>query len=97
MYCGRSGTLLISYRPFPNAAVVGYFEGKKLIFEWNGDVYEWISLENSFLPDGRWAAYVWLANTIPFKESGGSIVAPPNRLQEAIDQLLSNMKKVAQE
>jgi hypothetical protein len=53
----RTGNILISYRPFPGASVFGYFEDRKLVFEWNGDIYEWISLK-PILPEGRWAAYV---------------------------------------
>jgi hypothetical protein len=61
----RNGLLLMSYRPFPGASVAGYFEGKMLQFEWNGDLYEWISMDSPFMPAGKWAAYIWQADTFP--------------------------------
>jgi len=75
----RNGLLLMSYRPFPGASIAGYFEGKKLQFEWNGDLYEWISMDNPFMPEGKWAAYLWQADTIPKTYvSIGGFEADPN-------------------
>jgi len=55
----RTGKLYISYRPFPGASLCGYIEGKRMLFEWEGDTYEWLSLDNPILPrEGRWAVYV---------------------------------------
>ena len=55
----RTGNLYISYRPFPGASLCGYIEGKRMLFEWEGDTYEWLSLDNPILPrEGRWAVYV---------------------------------------
>jgi len=69
----------MSYRPFPGASVAGYFEGKKLQFEWNGDLYEWISMDNPFMPAGKWAAYIWQADTLPNTYvSVGGFEADPN-------------------
>jgi hypothetical protein len=91
----RSGILLISYRPFPGASLLGCFEGKKLIFECNGDVYEWISMENPFLPDGRWAAYVWLANPTPSEGGSGVMSAPIDGLQDMVGHMMRQMRKSA--
>jgi TonB family protein len=55
----RTGNLYISYRPFPGASLCGYIEGRRMLFEWEGDTYEWLSLDNPILPrEGRWAVYV---------------------------------------
>jgi TonB family protein len=55
----RTGDLCISYRPFPGASLCGYIEGKRMLFEWEGDTYEWFSMDTPILPrEGRWAVYV---------------------------------------
>jgi hypothetical protein len=89
----RSGMLVLSYRPFAGASLAGYFEDKKLTFEWNGDLYEWLSLDKPFMPEGKWSAYIWQADTIPNTFVGiGAFEADPNsaeftsivtRMQEA--------------
>jgi hypothetical protein len=68
----RMGFVVMSYRPFPGATMAGYFEDKKLVFEWNGDLYEWFSLDKPFMPEGKWAAYFWQAD--PSAGGGGFAV-----------------------
>jgi hypothetical protein len=90
----RSGLLVVSYRPFPGAAIKGYFQNRHLIFEWNGDVYEWASMDNMFLPEGQWAAYLWQALATPFDKPGMSLFAClPNQLQTRLDQMLKARKE----
>ena len=89
----RSGLIVFSYRPFPGAAIKGYFQNRHLIFEWDGDVYEWASMDNTFLPEGKWAAYVWQATTTPFEKWGFSLFAcTPGDLQARLDQITSRQK-----
>jgi TonB family protein len=53
----RLGKLYISYRPFPGASLCGYIEGKRMLFQWAGNKYEWLASDRPILPDGRWAVY----------------------------------------
>jgi hypothetical protein len=88
----RTGFLVMSYRPFPGAVVAGYFDDKKLIFEWNGDAYEWLSMDKPFMPEGRWAAYFWQAPPsllVPETELGvGGFEADPDELAAKISQMI---------
>ncbi|MGA2261774.1 MAG: hypothetical protein ABSH28_10085 [Acidobacteriota bacterium] len=84
----RSGLLVISYRPFPGAVVAGYSIDKELKFEWNGNFYEWISLDKPFLPKGRWAVYVWQAGpstreTVSF----GGFEADPKEIPDFLSRM----------
>jgi hypothetical protein len=54
----RFGKFLLSYRPFPGGTVRGYIDGRKMVFEWKGDVFEWNSMGKAIMPEGRWALYV---------------------------------------
>jgi hypothetical protein len=87
----RTGFLVMSYRPFPGAKVAGYFEDKKLIFEWNEDTYECLSMDKPFLPDGKWAAYVWQAApgspALNTRISVGIITADPDELPGIVGQM----------
>ncbi len=75
----RNGLLVMSYRPFPGASIAGYFEDKKLQFEWKGDLYEWISTDDPFMPSGKWAVYIWQADNFPYTyASTGGFEADPN-------------------
>ncbi len=90
---GPTGLLVVSYRPFPGAAIKGYFQDRRLIFDWNGDVYEWVSPGNSILPEGKWAAYVWQAGVTPLDKPGYSIFAEsPDQLRSRIDQMIARIK-----
>lgn len=94
----RTGFLVLSYRPFPGASLLGYFEGKRLVFEWNGDVYEWLSMDQPFLPEGRWAAYVWQADAAPSEQfSVGATAADPNDLANSISKNLERIKKLGKQ
>jgi hypothetical protein len=91
-----SGLLVMSYRPFPGAVAAGYFLDKELNFEWNGDFYEWISLDKPFLPEGRWALYVCQVrpSTIEGVRFSGFESDPnevPNKLSE-MDNALNRVK-----
>jgi hypothetical protein len=92
----RSGLLVMSYRPFPGAVVAGYFDDKKLIFEWNGDVYEWLSMDKPFMPEGRWSAYFWQAPAVlraPETVVGvGVFEAAPDELAAKISQMIEMRK-----
>jgi hypothetical protein len=92
----RTGFLVMSYRPFPGAVVAGYFEDKKLIFEWNGDTYEYLSMDKPFLPEGRWAAYFWqAAPAFPASDKGisvGGFEADPDELQAKVNQVIEMRK-----
>jgi hypothetical protein len=87
----RSGFLVMSYRPFPGAVVAGYFEEKKLVFQWNGDTYEYFSLDKPFLPEGKWAAYFWQASPAPpAPETGmglGAFEADPAEVAARVSQM----------
>jgi hypothetical protein len=90
---GPTGLLVVSYRPFPGAVIKGYFQDRRLIFDWNGDVYEWISPGNSILPEGKWAAYVWQASVTPFDKPGTTIFADsPDQLRSRIEQMIERIK-----
>jgi hypothetical protein len=90
---GPAGLLVVSYRPFPGATIKGYFQDRRLIFDWNGDVYEWISPGNPILPEGKWAAYVWQASTCSFEKAGTSIFADfPDQIRGRIDQMIERIK-----
>lgn len=54
----RFGRFYLSYRPFPDARVAGYVDGNRLLFEWDGNQFEWTSTESPILPQGRWTLYV---------------------------------------
>ena len=84
---GPSGLLVVSYRPFPGAVIKGYFQDRRLIFDWNGDVYEWISPGNSILPEGKWAAYVWQASVTPFDKPGATIFGGYLRINCAAESI----------
>jgi hypothetical protein len=92
----RTGFLVMSYRPFPGAVVAGYFDDKKLIFEWNGDVYEWLSMDKPFMPEGRWAAYFWQAPPAllaPETEMGfGGFEADSDELAATISRMIEMRK-----
>jgi hypothetical protein len=92
----RTGFLIMSYRPFPGAIVAGYFEDKKLIFEWNGDTYECLSMNKPFLPEGRWAAYFrQAAPAFPASDkeiSVGGFEADPDELQAKANQMIEMRK-----
>lgn len=89
-----TGLLLLSYRPFPGAVVAGYIQGKKLIFEWGGDVYEWTSIDQPFLPDGRWAVYVWQADPTPAPtNSVGAFSSDPGNLSGYVARYHDRIKK----
>jgi hypothetical protein len=94
--CRRTGFLVMSYRPFPNAAVAGYFEDKKLIFEWNGDIYEFLSMDKPFLPEGRWAAYFWqAAPALTTSDQGiavGGFEADPDEFKIKVNQMIEMRK-----
>jgi hypothetical protein len=95
----RTGFLVMSYRPFPGARVAGYFEDKKLIFEWNGDSYEYFSLDKPFMPEGRWAAWFWEAG--PSSGSGmgiGGFEADPNtgELADRANQMMQMIERMRQ-
>jgi hypothetical protein len=91
----RSGLLVMSYRPFPGASLAGYFQDKKLLLEWNGDYYEWISLDKPFLPEGKWSAYVWQADTTPSTSmSVGGFTADPIDLPNQIARILESKKRM---
>lgn len=78
----RTGKLYISYRPFPGASLCGYIEGKRMLFGWEGDTYEWLSLDNPILPrEGRWAVYVGQLGPAS-KESIGFTAAALKDLEE---------------
>ena len=89
----RSGQLILSYRPFPGAVVAGYSVDRELRFEWNGDLYEWISLDKPFLPEGRWAIFAWQAN--PSSREGvafGGFESNPNDLPNFLRQMADQKK-----
>jgi len=91
---GRTGLLVVSYRPFPGAAIKGYFENRKMMIDYNGDVYEWASLSNLFLPEGKWAAYVWQADSTPSEKPNLIIFASSvNELPGRIEKILNSVKK----
>ena len=82
----NSGLLVISYRPFPGAVIAGYAVDKELKFEWNGDFYEWISLDKPFLPEGRWAIYVWQAGPGNYDGvSFGGFESDPNDIRSYLE------------
>jgi hypothetical protein len=86
------GQFVLSYRPFSNASIHGYFDGKELLFELNGDLYEWIS-EEPFLPEGRWAAYIWQADTTPAEGfSCSALSANPEGVAKQI-QMMSQARQ----
>jgi hypothetical protein len=91
---GPAGLLLISYRPFPGATLVGYFQDWKLIFKWNEDIYELITPAGSILPEsGKWAAYVWQADATPREKTLLSgIVSKVDNLTETVRKILERMK-----
>jgi len=90
----ETGLLLFSYRPFPGAAVAGYIQGKRLIFEWDGNTYEWISNDQPFLPDGKWAVYVWQADSTPAPTvSVGALSSDPDNLAEYVARYRDRIKK----
>jgi hypothetical protein len=85
----RSGLLILSYRPFPGAVVAGYSTDRELRFGWNGDNFEWISLDKPFLPEGRWAIYAWQAGPSSRATEGvsfGCFEADPNDLPNFLSQ-----------
>jgi len=83
----NSGLLVISYRPFPGAVIAGYTVDKEMNFEWNGDLYEWISLDRPFLPEGRWAIYVWQAAPSTYDGvSFGGFECDPGEIQKMLDR-----------
>jgi hypothetical protein len=92
----RTGFLVMSYRPFPGAVVAGYFDDKKLIFEWNGDVYEWLSMDKPFMPEGRWAAYFWQAPSSPPAPGTafaiGGFEADPDEFTAKVNQMIEMRK-----
>ncbi len=91
----RSGLLVMSYRPFPGAILAGYFQDKKLLLEWNGDYYEWISLDKPFLPEGKWSAYVWQADATPSTSvSVGGFTADPSDLPNQIARIIEAKKRM---
>ena len=78
----------------PGAVLAGYIQGKKLIFEWNGDAYEWISSDQPFLPDGKWAVYVWQADPAPAPTvSMGALSSDPDNLAEYVAKYRDRIKK----
>lgn len=88
----RSGLLVLSYRPFPGASLAGYFDDKKLSFEWNEDLYEWLSLDKPFMPEGKWSAYIWQADTVPSSSvSVGGFEADPRSAEFA--SILARMQE----
>ncbi len=90
----QSGRLVFSYRPFPGAVLAGEVQGRELNFEWNGDLYEWISLDEPFLPEGRWAIYVWQTGPATTQGVGfGGFEADPNDLVNFLDRMKS-MKRM---
>jgi hypothetical protein len=91
----QSGLLVFSYRPFPGAVLVGEVQGREWNFEWNGDFYEWISLDQPFLPEGRWAIYVWQAGPSAAQWlSFGGFEADPNDLVNVLNRR-NSMKGMA--
>jgi hypothetical protein len=96
----RLGFLVMSYRPFPGAVVAGYFEDRKLVFEWNGDTYEWLSLDKSFMPEGKWAAYFWQAApagpTFTKGMSIGVFESDPNKIKETIGSMIEMNEAMSQ-
>ncbi len=91
----RSGLLVMSYRPFPGATLAGYFQDKKLLLEWNGDNYEWISLDKPFMPEGKWSAYIWQADATPSTSVGvGGFTADPSDLPNQITRILEAKKRM---
>jgi hypothetical protein len=94
----RSGFLVMSYRPFPGAVVAGYFEDKKIVFEWNGDTYEYFSLDKPFLPEGKWAAYFWQASPAPPAPATGmgigAFEADPAELAAKVSQMVEMINSV---
>jgi len=98
----RTGFLVMSYRPFPGATVAGYFEDKKLVFEWKGDIYEYFSLDKPFMPEGKWAAYFWQADPgSSASQTGigiGGFEADPNsgELADKVSQMIEMIKKARQ-
>jgi hypothetical protein len=91
---GRAGLLVISYRPFPGASLQGYFQDRKLMFKWNDDVYELLSQEGPILPEGKWAAYVWQADSTPLEKPGmGGISSSIDRLTAVINRILQRLQQ----
>jgi hypothetical protein len=91
----RSGLLVMSYRPFPGAILAGYFQDKKLLLEWNGDYYEWISLDKPFLPEGKWSAYIWQADTTPSTSmSVGGFTSDPSDLPNQVTRIIEVKKRM---
>jgi hypothetical protein len=94
----RTGFLVMSYRPFSGAKVAGYFEDKKLIFEWNGDTYECLSMDKPFLPDGKWAAYFWQAApgspALDPRITVGIITADPKELPKIVDRMMNTKPEI---
>jgi hypothetical protein len=91
-----TGFLVMSCRPFPGAVVTGYFEDKKLVFEWNGDSYEYLSMDKPFMPEGRWAAYFWQAPNAPQAPPQGmgvgAFVATPDEVAARIGKMMEMRK-----
>lgn len=89
----RLGMLVFSPKPFPGAAIKGYFQGGRMIFEWNGDVYEWLSPGGPILPEGQWAVYVWQADSTAYDKPGTSLlVCRPEELHTRLEQQIERIK-----
>ena len=64
-----------------------------MIFEWNGDVYEWLSPGDSILPEGQWAVYVWQADSAAYDKPGTSLlVCRPDELRAPLEQQIERIK-----
>jgi hypothetical protein len=89
-----TGLLMLSYRPFPGAIVAGYIQGKQLIFKWQGDVFECTSIDQPFLPEGKWAVYVWQADSTPAASfAAGALASDPDNLFKYVDRYRQQIKK----
>jgi hypothetical protein len=54
----KYGRFTLSYRPFPDAVRAGYIDGHRIAWNWEGNLFELISIENPFLPKGKWNLFV---------------------------------------
>lgn len=89
----RLGMLVFSPKPFSGAAIKGYFQGGRMIFEWNGDAYEWLSPGGPILPEGQWAVYVWQADSTAYDKPGTSLfVCRPEELHTRVEEQIARVK-----
>ncbi|NWG12560.1 MAG: hypothetical protein HXY20_03395 [Acidobacteria bacterium] len=52
------GRIRLSYRRFPGSMIRGFVQGQRMVFDWKGDLLEWISTGEIILPEGVWALFV---------------------------------------